>query len=59
MTDIVERLRSRKGFFSLDGGAHWLMSPELDSDCQEAANEIERLRKREQELQEYISENVP
>jgi len=37
---IVERLRSRKAFF-LNGGI-WLMLAEPDSDCQEAADEIER-----------------
>jgi SMC interacting uncharacterized protein involved in chromosome segregation len=42
MTDIVERLRTRKGFW-LNGGA-WMMGTEPDRDCAEAADEIERLR---------------
>ncbi len=43
MTDIVERLSARKGFW-LNGGA-WMMSTEPDDDCAEAAEEIKRLRK--------------
>jgi hypothetical protein len=37
MTDIVERLRSRKMFWR--DGISW-----IDADCVEAADEIERLR---------------
>lgn len=43
MTDIVERLHARKGFW-LNGGA-WMMGTGPDADCQEAADEIERSRK--------------
>jgi len=43
MTDIVERLRSRKMF--LRDGISW-----IDADCVEAADEIERLREQVQRL---------
>jgi hypothetical protein len=43
MTDIIERLRTRKAFGSMDGGLHWFMLPSPDEDCQEAANGIEQL----------------
>jgi hypothetical protein len=38
-SDLVERLRKRKEFFTNDG-AHWLMSPMPDQDCAEAADTI-------------------
>jgi hypothetical protein len=40
--DIVERLRKRQMFWL--NGAAWMMGTEADSDCAEAADEIERLR---------------
>lgn len=40
--DIVERLRKRKAF-GLNGT--WMMLNEPDPDCQEAADEIDRLRR--------------
>jgi hypothetical protein len=43
VTDIVERLRSRKMF--LRDGISW-----IDADCVEAADEIERLREQVQRL---------
>ena len=50
MSDIVERLRARKGFFS-NGGA-WMMSAGPDADCAEAASEIEALRKEAHQVKE-------
>lgn len=52
--DIVERLRGRKAFGSMDG-AHWLMFAESDSDCQDAAAEIERLRKHSEAVEAALS----
>jgi hypothetical protein len=44
MTDLIERLRARKGFVSLNGGGCWYMSKDHpDADAQEAAAEIDRL----------------
>lgn len=40
--DIVERLRQRKFFFQ--NGGIWLMGSGPDDECQEAADEIDRLR---------------
>lgn len=42
-TDIIVKLRSRKAFFR--NGAAWLLGNEPDLMCEEAAQEIERLRK--------------
>lgn len=42
MSDIVERLRSRKSFWLIDD--NWMMSTTPDPDCVEAADEIEQLR---------------
>jgi len=42
VTDIVERLRARHGFFR--NGAAWLMGTSIDRDCADAADVIERLR---------------
>lgn len=41
-SDLLTRLRGRKEFFL--NGASWQMMNQPDSDCQEAADEIERLR---------------
>lgn len=40
---LVERLRDRRAFGSMDGGVHWLQLAEPDQDCGDAADEIERL----------------
>jgi hypothetical protein len=45
MIDLVERLRARRALITTDGGAHWYMTDDPDFNCQEAADEIERLRK--------------
>lgn len=42
MSDLVQRLRARKGFFL--NGSRYNMATTPDTDCAEAADEIERLR---------------
>lgn len=41
--DLISRLRRRQAFGSTDG-AHWLRLAAPDQDCQDAADEIERLK---------------
>lgn len=48
MSDIVERLRQRKGFWS--NGGVWMMGTAADVDCAEAADEIDRLRAENERL---------
>lgn len=43
MDDLVQRLRKRCEFYSQDG-VRWYQSYGNDTDCNEAADEIERLR---------------
>jgi hypothetical protein len=52
MTNIVERLRARKGFWL--NGAHWMMGTAPDADCAEAAHKIEQLQATDREAAEYV-----
>ena len=57
MNDIVEKLRAVEVLFTDDGGQRWGWVPEALT--RDAANEIERLRKRIAELERVDEANEP